>query len=215
MRAQLVSLLSALADLVAPARCLGCAAPHPPDQRWCGACALSLAPPSKPPAEVFALYEHLGPVARAIRRAKYDNAPELAHALGRALGAAMPPFAPGPVCLVPVPLHPQRLRERGYNQAAEIARGVAEMHNLTVRHDLLLRVRATRPQAQADRALRQRNLEGAFAAAGSLPRGLLLVVDDVTTTGSTLRLCREALRAAGAERVASAAVSSSTRRSAC
>lgn len=106
--------------------------------------------------------------------------------------------------LVPVPLHPARKRERGYNQAAVIARAIAKvaraagMGGVPVREDLLRRVKNTGTQTRLGGKNRGANLEGAFVASKDV-RGLrLLLVDDVCTTGSTLSHCREALLAAGA-----------------
>jgi ComF family protein len=105
--------------------------------------------------------------------------------------------------LVPVPLHPARRRERGYNQAAAIARAIGRSGGVPVREDLLRRVRRTGTQTRLGGRKRASNLDGAFRAAPARSEaGLrLLLVDDVCTTGSTLGHCRDALLAAGARRV--------------
>lgn len=106
--------------------------------------------------------------------------------------------------IVPVPLHPARRRERGYNQAEAIARALvraAGSRSVPARTDLLRRVRNTGTQTRLGGRERSENLEGAFFASQGV-RGLrVLLVDDVCTTGSTLSHCREALRAAGAAKV--------------
>jgi ComF family protein len=101
----------------------------------------------------------------------------------------------GATSVVPVPLHPSRRRERGFNQARDLARHLG----LPV-VEALARVRSTAPQAQLSAAERRRNLEGAFATtrhAARLIGATVVVVDDVSTTGATLEGCALALRSAG------------------
>jgi ComF family protein len=106
--------------------------------------------------------------------------------------------------IIPVPLHPARRRERGYNQAALLAREIGAAGDVPAREDLLRRVRYTGTQTQLGGRRRGRNLEDAFRVpdAGKSVQGMrLLLVDDVCTTGSTLAHCREELLRAGAARV--------------
>lgn len=107
---------------------------------------------------------------------------------------------PRPDVLVPVPLHPARERERGYNQARLLCEFVSERRGLPAA-DPLERVRATATQTALSRAERLRNPRGAFALkARADVRGLrVLLVDDILTTGSTANECARALRDAGAE----------------
>ena len=107
-----------------------------------------------------------------------------------------------PDALVPVPLHLVRLRERGYNQALELAQPLAQALDIPLRADLLVRSQATPAQTGLDAKARRRNLRGAFevGAGASLPRHVALV-DDVMTTGATLRECARVLRRAGIARV--------------
>lgn len=117
-------------------------------------------------------------------------APLMAEALGE----------PGPFdAVVPVPLHRARMRRRGFNQAALLARGVAGRMNTPV-SDTLQVVRSTRDQVELSAAERRANVAGAFAAKAPL-RGRLLLVDDVLTTGATLSACADTLIAAGAAEV--------------
>ena len=101
--------------------------------------------------------------------------------------------------VVPVPLHWARLRERGFNQAALLARGVAGRINAPV-SDTLQVVRSTRDQVELSAAERRANVAGAFSAGGR-PRGRILLVDDVLTTGATLSACAATLLRAGAAEV--------------
>jgi ComF family protein len=102
-------------------------------------------------------------------------------------------------CVVPVPLHPVRLRQRGFNQAADLA-----LHlGLPVVH-ALRRVRRTQSQTALPAAQRHRNVRDAFAvtdAAGQLTDAIVVLVDDVSTTGATLEACARPLRQAGAREV--------------
>ncbi len=103
--------------------------------------------------------------------------------------------------LMPVPLHRRRLAERGFNQAAEIARLLARRLDLKPTYDGLARLRATPAQSGLDRAARRRNLRGAFACRYPV-RGLrVAVVDDVITTTSTVEAIAHSLKRAGATEV--------------
>ena len=110
-----------------------------------------------------------------------------------------------PDYLVAIPLHPHRLRERGYNQSAEIAQVWARALGIPMRSDLLLRGRDTPHQTGADITLRMRNMRRAFSApegADPLARGMhIALVDDVMTSGSTLNAAARSLKALGARRV--------------
>ena len=104
--------------------------------------------------------------------------------------------------LVPVPVHRERLRERGYNQAELIARAMGSAVGLPV-IDRLERVRPTTKQHRLDRAARLANLRAAFsvrAAATSMPAAVI-VVDDIVTTTATLEACASVLRSAGVREV--------------
>lgn len=101
--------------------------------------------------------------------------------------------------VAPVPLHPRRLAERGYNQAALLASPVARGLRVPLVPRALTRVDDTPQQVMLDRAARLVNLEGAFSAARARVRGTrVLLVDDVRTTGATLDACTNVLREAGA-----------------
>ena len=107
-----------------------------------------------------------------------------------------------PDCLVPVPVHPKRLRTRGYNQAGEIARHLGRLTGIPVREDLLVRTRNTFAQKELNAGQRLLNLQQAFACTGRLPQGSgILLLDDIYTTGSTMEACTERLLEAGAAAV--------------
>jgi predicted amidophosphoribosyltransferase len=103
-------------------------------------------------------------------------------------------------CIVPVPLSPARLRSRGYNQALEIARGIAAATRARLAPELCQRSRDTAAQMDLPLAERARNVRGAFHCPGVVP-GTVAVVDDVMTSGGTLQEVAATLKRAGAARV--------------
>lgn len=104
-----------------------------------------------------------------------------------------------PELVIPVPLATARYRERGFNQARELARPLCETLGLHLRSDLVERRRETREQAGLDRKERLKNTRGAFALMAPLPAQHVAIVDDVVTTGSTVNEVAKLLRSAGAE----------------
>ena len=149
------------------------------------------------------------PVTQLVQALKYEGALANARILGTRIAAAGRPAlaeltgssAP-PSLLVPLPLHPSRLVERGFNQSREIARIVGRCLNLRLNERALRRVRATAPQVGLARIERASNLNGAFAAdAGIVAGRTIILVDDVVTTGSTAAEAARTLLAAGAQSV--------------
>ena len=181
--------------------CARCGLPIPSPLVLCPACAAR--PPAYDAASALGLYlvdgEKLNPLARAVRALKFHGERAVAATLARALAhlAAVPRDA----LVVPVPLHVARLRERGYNQAALLARAFARTAALPFACRLLVRQRPTPSQARLDAASRRANLAGAFAATEACPDRTIVLVDDVLTTGATADACARTLRAAGAARV--------------
>jgi len=136
---------------------------------------------------------------------KYQGRISLAPFLGKSMGAELlrrPEYLPADL-IVPVPLHPVRLRERTFNQAELLARSLSEELAVPCENDLLIRCRPTRPQTDLTREERSRNVRGAFDLRGQTRlKGLrILLVDDVLTTGSTAEACARLLKSAGASTV--------------
>lgn len=141
------------------------------------------------------------PAERYLQALKYRGQRMLGRAFGQMLAAAVRRQCPDVDALVSVPLHPGRLRERGFNQALEIARTVAAEEQLPILRTGIRRTRATLSQAELSARRRCLNLAGAFAVSRRLNGLRLAIVDDVITTGSTVNALADALLGAGAAHV--------------
>lgn len=168
----------------------------------CQPCQAEFPPCPEPLAHeagsVFAGFIYAEPVAGLVQRFKFHE--DLA--AGRLLARlAMPALSASmPQALIPVPLHISRLRQRGFNQALELARYWGKCREIPVLPQSLIRVRATQIQSSLPALERRTNVTGAFRASGALPVHVALV-DDVLTTGSTASEAAKALMRAGIERV--------------
>ena len=188
------------ADLVHNATsCARCALPLSNAAALCGDC-LRHPPPFD---AAFVPFVYASPLDRLLMRLKFGRSLAAGRVLAElwcARWSVAPP--PLPQALIPVPLHAQRLRERGYNQALELARPLARRFGVPLATDALLRVRATAPQSELDAKARRRNLRAAFAATphARLPPHVALL-DDVMTTGATVRAAAASLRRAGVQRI--------------
>jgi ComF family protein len=145
----------------------------------------------------------IGPYEGALRQVihalKYDARRSLARPLGRLMCERGAEILAGADSLVPVPLHPSRRRERGFNQAADLARQIGRLASLPIIAGLR-RVRATVPQAALPAGRRHGNVRDAFAVTGignQATGQVIVLVDDVSTTGATLEACARTLKAAG------------------
>jgi len=150
----------------------------------------------------MAAFSHGGQLRKALERLKYAGAGRVAAPIAESALPALRQLiaVSGPAVLVPVPIHPTRLRQRGYNQATLIATSLGAATSLPVR-ELLLRVRETTKQHRLDRAARLRNLQDAFVPADESHAGPVIVVDDILTTSATLEACAGALRHSGSHEV--------------
>ena len=149
------------------------------------------------------LYE--GPILEAIHRLKYGAKSFLAGSLGPLLARFTEERIrePGPFLTVPVPLHPKRLRERGFNQSLLLARYVAGGLQSDLDFLSLKRVRYTLPQTRLAKKERQRNVRGAFQLNNrdAVKGKTILLIDDVVTTGNTMNECARVLKKGGSEKI--------------
>ncbi len=142
-----------------------------------------------------AIFDH--PLRDAIHDLKYNNNRSIARPLGARMAAYWLEHRLSADLIVPVPLHRGRLAERGYNQAALLARVLGREVGVRVAEDTLERQRATQQQVGLGASDRRQNVAGAFAGRGDVSGRCVVLIDDVCTTGSTLEACATALRASG------------------
>jgi ComF family protein len=198
------SLVRGVLDLLSPPVCPGCGLPWAPlagEEAFCPACSPLIEPPPpglRAPACFAAAVAYQGPVADAIRHFKYARVSQLAPQLSTLLVPAAQAYAGRVDAVVPMPLHPSKLRERGFNPSLLLARPVATALGVPLRVAWLERRRATSSQAGLSREARQQNVRGAFLARCS-PACRVLLIDDVCTTGATLHAASSALQGVGHE----------------
>ncbi|WP_082374325.1 ComF family protein [Ardenticatena maritima] len=229
MIAHLQRVVATLLDLLFPPACAVCrtiGTPLCPNclSQWhffaeprCPRCDESLTPRhtcALPPAldHLLVVGPHTGNARRAVHALKYRRQRDVAEPLGVLMAFRVTALGFQPDLVVPVPIPPRRLAERGYNQAALLAHVVArEIGAPSV--EALTRTRETPPQVGLSRRERLRNVAGAFAIAGdtalSLEGRRVLLVDDVCTTGATMSACAEVFRACGAAMVVGVVLSRS------
>ena len=171
----------------------------------CGRC-LRRPPPF---ATTVAAWRYAFPADRLVQALKYQHRLALAGWFGRQLASRM--HLADYDWIVPLPLHPGRLAERGFNQSQLIAEALAKCLQRPVDRDSLVRIRPTPPQAALAYRRRQANVRGAFACQRDFRAQRLLLVDDVMTTGATLREAARVLRLHGAAEVGLAVVARAQR----
>jgi ComF family protein len=206
-----------LLDLALPSACVGCRHEGPP---LCLECReiLAVRLPAEPgvpiglPADIPAPLLQLewcapysGVTRRAIHALKYGGERRLAEPLGEAIAARWRRASAGGDVLVPVPASPNRVRDRGYDQAALLAASAGRQLGMPV-IAALRRARATDAQASLDRSERAANIRDAFRVVDAPVGRWVVLIDDVVTTGATLAACGSALLAAGAAAVSAITV---------
>jgi ComF family protein len=217
--------LKALASWVLPWRCLlcgaagatgidlcaACADELPRNRICCARCALPLATPAAlcgecqrrtPPWDAaWAPFRYGWPLDRLEGRYKFGADLAAGRVLSTLWLREAPPLSL-PCWLLSVPLHRSRLRQRGYNQALELARPLARGLGVPLRHDVLQRLRRTEAQTELDAISRRRNVRGAFVLrSGVTLPDHVAILDDVMTTGATLAECTRVLKRAGVQQV--------------
>ena len=202
-------------ELVYPTRCVGC---RSGGEIWCLACQARLVAVTAPvclacrrelparnhacpqsAARAWATARYRPPLDRALTQLKYRPDPRLIGPLASRLEQTYVHARVRASCAVAVPLGRNRLEQRGYNQAELLGRALAESLRLPFYPSAAFRIRETESQVGLDPKARWANVEGAFQADPSFVRGhVVLLIDDVHTTGSTLAACAAALKRAGA-----------------
>jgi ComF family protein len=219
-------------DLLFPPQCAGC---HKLGTILCSSC-LAAIPPIIPPlcqicgaslpsssssyvslcrqcqryplglSKLRAMSVYQEPLRSCIHALKYEGNTRIAQPLGQMLAYSYRYYGLTADAIIPVPLHTERQKARGYNHATLLAHNLARHIGTSVRNDLLIRHRATPAQVGLTAIERNRNMAGAFACSPQSATGMLAgrtigIIDDVTTTGATLAACAAPLFAAGASTV--------------
>ncbi len=192
--------------------CAGCRRDLPRLGSGCARCALPLSGSTealcgtclhRPPAfeRCLSLFDYRPPVDHLLLGLKFHSRLELARVLGRLMARWLADvIETRPDVLIPVPLHAQRLRERGFNQALELARPIARALKLPLDARRCHRHRTTAAQMDLPRSQRLKNVKGVFGVSGPVS-GHVVIVDDVMTTGSTVDELARCLLDAGASSV--------------
>lgn len=189
--------------------CIGCRSDLPVQGPCCVVCALPLPVPGRcgrcqqqPPAfdRVRVAFAYEFPLNAMVTRFKYSGDKTMAYPLIAALAEHLREGDSRPDLIIPCPIHPQRLRKRGFNQAAIIASALGVALDVAVDYRLCRRRQATPPQTGLNREARLRNLRHAFVLKRTPPERVA-VVDDVVTTGATAHQIARVLKAGGAKEV--------------
>jgi len=185
---------------IEPPVCTVCGRPLSGPQDTSHICGQCIKDP--PPFDTArSLFYYQEPVKTLIHRVKYSDDGYALRALSSLAREYMAPDLMEPDLIIPIPLHPKRLRKRGFNQSLRLAMGI--FPHIPVATNSLIKVLDTRPQTGLSRKERLKNVENAFAVANPVPGGVktVLLLDDVYTTGATVKACARVLRRAGLKEI--------------
>lgn len=180
--------------------CSQCALPLPDDvseNLICGRC-LKKKPFFDDSVSVFSYEEEIVGLTHQL---KFHDNLAVSRLFGSWLVDAVVPKMDKPDCLLPVPLHKRRLRQRGFNQSIEISRSLKKAWDIPVETKLVRRVRETQSQTGLDAKQRRRNIRGAFEVCSKINYNHVVIVDDVVTTGSTVNELARILKRHGVKKV--------------
>ena len=156
----------------------------------CGACVTQ--PP--PFEKTIALFQYQSPITHFISQLKFNHRLLYAHLLGTLLSKKIDT---SPDCIIPIPLHYKRLRQRGFNQSVEIARPIAKKRNIPINIDAFVRCKNTQPQATLPARDRAFNIKKAFKQQKPFTAKHVAIIDDVMTTGNTITEFSKLLKRSG------------------
>ena len=211
-RSAVLEIAYSLRDFLFPPSCPSCGGMLPGDDIVCSECideftgkALNYVAPHRimeHASEISILLPYNSSCRTIVHALKYDGMPSLGLVFGRLMAMKLlkKSSLPGNTILIPVPLHPAKLKERGYNQSERLAAGFASFSQHDVCNDLLKRTRKTETQTALGHEERAENVRNAFVYSGekTLAGCDVILIDDVLTTGSTVSACVEALKSGGA-----------------
>lgn len=167
----------------------------------CGACLQT--PP--PYATTLAVFNYQYPIDKLISRLKFSGNLAVAHAIGEVMARTILPHLNStnnrPDCIIPIPLHPKRIVERGFNQALEIARPITKATGIPIDFKSCYRKEPTQAQSLIPANERAKNIKNAFAIKKAINYRHVAILDDVVTTGSTVREFAKLLRKNGVEHI--------------
>ena len=192
--------------------CRECENTLPRNDPACPRCGLALASAGlqacgiclkDPPAfdAAHTVFQFQGSIRFLIHHLKFHANYASARLLGQLMTDMLQHIDEKPDCIIPVPLHPARYRERGFNQSIEIARTLSKRLAIPLALNACTRIRRTQSQAELHAAERRANMKGAFICKAKLPGKRLAIIDDVVTTGTTVNELASVLRRAGAEQI--------------
>lgn len=177
--------------------CFRCGRPVAKATNRCSVCQKRPLPLKQIRAAVLFAY----PVSKLIHNLKYNGAFALAKPLGQLMADAWPTWQMPVDLVLPIPLHADRKKKRGYNQSTLLARAFCNSTSLPLAEDSLLRTRFTTPQVGLSAAQRLENVQDAFQADNRVQGRHILLIDDVCTTGATMAAAAAALLSNGAKTV--------------
>jgi ComF family protein len=183
--------------------CSQCALPLPADTPMGQKCGHCLQHP--PPFEkTLALFHYQTPIDRLITRLKFQQRLTYAKLIGTLFAKQLSIYYQThklPECIIPMPLHKTRLRERGFNQAVELAKPLSKQFGIKLDRKSCVRIRATQAQTQIPAKEREQNVKNAFYIHPNLQAKHVAILDDVVTTGHTITELSYALKKAGVEQI--------------
>ncbi|MHB0878947.1 MAG: ComF family protein [Anaerolineae bacterium] len=212
VRGPLQAIATGFLDFVYPPRCVGCGR----FGAWiCDGCLAEVPPlrdrrpltlPDGTAFPVWSVGAHLGVLRTAVHALKYEDERVLAGPLGALLAGVWRVESVDADCIVAVPLHRARLRERGYNQSQLLAEALGAAVGLPVMQGGVARIRETPVQVGSSARQRRANVAGAFAAGDQVSGSAVVVIDDVCTSGATIEACASAVTTAHGHVVAALTV---------